>query len=792
MSFRSVLFSFLTIAALAGTAAAQLPCATPGADPCVLSSTANIPVGTYDIRPKSLVVTNKQLTITGVGEMKILANNITFQPGGRFVTTGTDGATRITLAASGAIDIQSQGTSKSKIDVSGNDGGGIIDLHSVGNLTVNGTLIANATNLFGFGGSITLTSDTGNISITGDPSEGLKSFGNAQGSGGSIALTSTLGSISINTQIVPKGGDCGSCFIDLFAGQSITSTAQGVLDMRASGFGDGGELSVIAGTDINLAGNIFANGSSDDFDGGDGGSVDLDAGGNIVVGGRIELNGAGRYDTGIAGFSVDGGGGTGDFAADGDITLNGPMFAISKGYGSSDDFDFDAGGNVNFNAEIDLTGDVFGANLTLIAEKLVTITARLRTQTLVDPAIDMSVLGGGFDLDACQINITATGEVIATGPGGNPSGSNVLTASTGLTVGGKLTATDVNELWWRTSQPVITGMVSPPPTLIQNPALACCDVQCPVPTTSTTSSTSTSLAPTTSSTSSTTVIPTTTSSTSSTIVLPTTTSTTSATPTTVVPTTSSTTHAPTTSTPPTTQLPTTTTSSTTLQSTTSTSSPTPTTTSTSLATTTSTSLGATTSTSIAATTTTTGGTTSTTSSTATPTTSAPTTTSAPATTSTVATTSSTSSTGIPNTTSSSTLVPTTSTIVVPTSSTTTVVLPTTTSTTVQTTCFDTAVGIPAVQCRLDAMNQLVLGASQEDLGGRKIARQVTKALDKATTLVQEGASSRKLKNAQKKLRTLVTKLNNALAKGNADGPLVNELSELGTEAQNELTALTTK
>jgi len=119
------------------------------------------------------------------------------------------------------------------------------------------------------------------------------------------------------------------------------------------------------------------------------------------------------------------------------------------------------------------------------------------------------------------------------------------------------------------------------------------------------------------------------------------------------------------------------------------------------------------------------------------------------------------------------------------------VLPTTTSTTLEVTCFDTAAGIAAVQCRLDAMNQLVLGASQDDLGGRKIARQVTKALDRATTLVQEGASSRKLKNAQKKLRSLVTKLNNALIKGNADAQLVNELSELATEAQNELTALTT-
>src|SRR6185369_6428529 len=113
------------------------------------------------------------------------------------------------------------------------------------------------------------TSDTGNISVTGDPSEGIKSFGNAQGGGGSITLTALVGSVSINTQIVPKGGDCSSCFIDLFVGQDITSTAQGVLDMRASGVGDGGDMSAVASGNITLAGNILANGSSDDLDGGD-------------------------------------------------------------------------------------------------------------------------------------------------------------------------------------------------------------------------------------------------------------------------------------------------------------------------------------------------------------------------------------------------------------------------------------------------------------------------------------------------------------------------------------------
>jgi len=115
-----------------------------------------------------------------------------------------------------------------------------------------------------------------------------------------------------------------------------------------------------------------------------------------------------------------------------------------------------------------------------------------------------------------------------------------------------------------------------------------------------------------------------------------------------------------------------------------------------------------------------------------------------------------------------------------------------TTTTLELTCFDTAVGIAAVQCRLEAMNEDVLGASQDDLGGKKISRQVTKLLDSATTLVQEGAKPRKLKKAAKQLRSLVTKLNNALAKGKANAQLVNELSQLATEAQNQLNGLSTQ
>jgi len=181
---------------VAGTASAQLlPCVSQATDPCLINSTTNIPAGTYDIRPRSLSVANKQLTLTTTpvtsGTVKILANNITFQPGARFISIGTSGNIAVDLEATGFIDIQSQGTSKSKIDTSSNFGGGDITLHAGTNLTVSGPLTSNANNPegAGFGGSMTLRADTGSIILQGDPSEGMRSNGKAafdsQGGGGS-------------------------------------------------------------------------------------------------------------------------------------------------------------------------------------------------------------------------------------------------------------------------------------------------------------------------------------------------------------------------------------------------------------------------------------------------------------------------------------------------------------------------------------------------------------------------------------------------------------------------------
>jgi hypothetical protein len=76
-----------------------------------------------------------------------------------------------------------------------------------------------------------------------------------------------------------------------------------------------------------------------------------------------------------------------------------------------------------------------------------------------------------------------------------------------------------------------------------------------------------------------------------------------------------------------------------------------------------------------------------------------------------------------------------------------------------------------------------LGASQDDLGGKRLARLLTRLLDKATDLAEEPTANKRLRKAGKQLRLISAKLNKALAKNKADAELVNEITALAGEAQ---------
>lgn len=87
------------------------------------------------------------------------------------------------------------------------------------------------------------------------------------------------------------------------------------------------------------------------------------------------------------------------------------------------------------------------------------------------------------------------------------------------------------------------------------------------------------------------------------------------------------------------------------------------------------------------------------------------------------------------------------------------------------------------------MRTAAAAASETDLGGRKLARSITKRIAKAITLTGDPTSTRRLKKAAKQLKQLGKKLDKGLAVGKVDATIGAELQGLGAEAQAELTGL---
>jgi hypothetical protein len=438
---------------------AALPCQGPAGD-CVIATSATVATGVYDIRPRNLVVQNKNVTVSGAGLFEILANNITLQPGGRFTTNEPNGNVTVDLEASGAIQLQRQGTSKSRITASGNYGGGNIILHAGTFVTLAGALFANASNLLGFGGTITVLADNGDATLGGDPSEGEQANGSSQGSGGLIDVEAPAGSISISTQLLAKSGDCSGCEIDLIAGQNITATTPGVINLSGSGAGVAGALNVQAGGSISLSGNVFANGASDP-ESGSGGDVAISAGGAVTVG-RIELTGG----------TPDGDGGTLAIDAGATLTENGPVLAHASGSGDGADLEFSASGDITIAGQLDATADTFGGLVFIASGGLALIAAPVRSIAPID-AQHPDAKAGSVAIMGCQLRVTASVSVVATGPGTSPLGTIHLAGANQLTVLSPLTASVANILIWGTMAPYIVPPDVPAPTLIQDPNFSC-------------------------------------------------------------------------------------------------------------------------------------------------------------------------------------------------------------------------------------------------------------------------------------------------------------------------------
>ena len=122
--------------------------------------------------------------------------------------------------------------------------------------------------------------------------------------------------------------------------------------------------------------------------------------------------------------------------------------------------------------------------------------------------------------------------------------------------------------------------------------------------------------------------------------------------------------------------------------------------------------------------------------------------------------------------------------------TTTTTTTTSTTTTLPATCLDTATGIAAVRCRLEAMDAIVRGSSPASLGGPVVAGRLSRRIDRALPFVRAAelveATPRRLRKARRQLVRFTTQL----ARGRSTGRVAPEVGDpLGSLAQGATAGL---
>jgi hypothetical protein len=472
--------------ALTRQAFAQAPCdedVSPAPGPCVISANVpNVPTGAeWDVGTRSLVIASgKTVTVTGIGNFHIHAANVTLEANAKIIAFGTDGfGGSVAIDSDGSIELKTG----SRIDVSAADFAGIIDLNAdTGALTMQGQLKAKGTGGEPSGGFVSGFGLTG-ATIGGT---GVDASAGGLGEGGFIDF-STDGDLVVAGTLDASGGDSDAGEIDLGGGTGVTTLVGSLLDVHArSGAGFGGSLSIGADGPVTLNGSILGTASSSAD--GDGGGAEVDV---TTETGDVNFNGP--FD--VRGAGSDGDGGLLSVSAGGSINVTQPITAFSKatGFGFGGNFELHAGGAVTVASAIDLRGGISGGAFSVVAATSATITGSVLVSGTTIAAPQTAARGGAVLITACTVNGPQGGSIVNLGSAEPERGVTELQASSGMTIGGTLTAGTANIFEWRDVPPTFlpTQNITPPPQQPQNPNLKCCSGNCSSTTTTVPSTTTT-------------------------------------------------------------------------------------------------------------------------------------------------------------------------------------------------------------------------------------------------------------------------------------------------------------
>jgi cysteine-rich repeat protein len=407
-----------------------------------------------------------ELHLTGAGTVTLRAGSLIVAPSGlingRASTAAVPNATSITIQTSGDVAVQKSGSLIGKIDVSGDALAGVIEIDAGGSITIGGKLQGDALTNAGAGGTVILNAIN---DITTLALSSISALG-GQSADGEVDLSA--GDRVNLADTINVNGDAGGT-VNISAGADAV-----VADMTANGQGapgPGGDITIEAGTGVQLVKTIHADAASA-IDGGEsGGTVTVSADwGDLVIVNDVTAEGAG----------IDGSGGSITLSALGAIQIQSAALVSVRANAAGDGGDLVIGAPINVigpiaksitilghldvsggtsggSADIDSSGDIivagridadgrsagsFGGAVNVTAgddgQGSATVSNTIDVGGGVCSLADGCGEAGDTFLEGCNVTVATTGHLLARSE--EKGGTNNLTAHELLTVSGEVNA----------------------------------------------------------------------------------------------------------------------------------------------------------------------------------------------------------------------------------------------------------------------------------------------------------------------------------------------------------------
>jgi cysteine-rich repeat protein len=454
----------LTIACLVALGAAPASATVPAdlctGNPCTVTGAKTIDAGSnlaFGAGTDLVFAASAVVTVgpgAGLRTADITARSITLQAGARILGGGDISMVMLT-ATGGDLLLQSAGSTRSRIDLSANQGGTLI-MSASGNVEVNGLVTTAGSGTDSQGGDISIDAG-GTVTV----SQALTSGAAGAGSGGGETAIFATGSVVLNGSIDTSAADFGGGPVTLSSDTGDITTTQSI-DVSGGGpDGSGGLVDVTAAGNVSIGGTVSGRaGSGIDFACGDGGELSVLAGGAVTLGASVDMTSGTQCFGGEIAISAGL-----DFTQLTGVTIS------SRGPGT-----FGGGGTVLIGARnvtlrgVDLSSPGSGGTLDAVATGMLEVLAKIDAQ-----ATSGEGAGGVINLQSCTITVGPSGFLDTRGAFAFPgTGINKLQAGGLITILGQSRAQTANQFEHRGLPPVITGTVAPAPAISVNPALPDC------------------------------------------------------------------------------------------------------------------------------------------------------------------------------------------------------------------------------------------------------------------------------------------------------------------------------